>query len=138
MTLEELKHYRYNRLMIDYYLEKIMVLQLSKRPQWSWPKEVSHDSEIPERIAAMSTDEKQTELERIQEEVTKFEEAYIMTQKKISRIYSKRLRLIIEYRFLEDLTWKEVAEKLAGNATENAVKQSFRHFLKRQQEKAPS
>ncbi len=35
-------------------------------------------------------------------------------------------------RFIEDMTWKEIAIRIGGKATEDSVKKAFERFMKKQ------
>lgn len=39
---------------------------------------------------------------------------------------------IIDMRFIEDMTWKEIAIRIGGKATEDSVKKAFERFMKKQ------
>lgn len=41
-----------------------------------------------------------------------------------------RMQRIIKYRYLEGLSWQQVAVKMGRKATENSVKKEFERFLK--------
>lgn len=41
-----------------------------------------------------------------------------------------RIQRIIRYRYMEKLTWKEVAEKMDIRTTEKSVQKEFERFLK--------
>lgn len=41
-----------------------------------------------------------------------------------------RMQRIIRYRYLEGMTWEQVAAKMGRKATENSVKKEFERFLK--------
>ncbi len=41
-----------------------------------------------------------------------------------------RMQRIIRYRYLEGMTWEQVAGKMGRRATENSVKKEFERFLK--------
>lgn len=41
-----------------------------------------------------------------------------------------RMQRIIRYRYLEKLTWEQVAVRMGGRATENSVKKEFERYMK--------
>ena len=41
-----------------------------------------------------------------------------------------RMQRIIRYRYLEKLTWGQVAVRMGGRATENSVKKEFERYMK--------
>lgn len=42
-----------------------------------------------------------------------------------------RMQRIVTYRYLEGLSWKEVAVRIGKNATENGIKKEFERFMKK-------
>lgn len=49
----------------------------------------------------------------------------------INSIEDSRMRQIIRYRFIDKLTWNEVADKLGGNATEGSIKMAVARFFEK-------
>lgn len=49
----------------------------------------------------------------------------------INSIEDSRMRRIIRYRFIDKLTWNEVADKLGGNATEGSIKMAVARFFEK-------
>ena len=47
----------------------------------------------------------------------------------IQSISNSRIRRIIRYRFIDELKWSQVAQKIGGNATEDSVKKEFQRFM---------
>ena len=47
----------------------------------------------------------------------------------ISSIDDSRMRRIINLKFIENLTWLQVANRMGGGNTENGVKSSFHRFI---------
>lgn len=48
----------------------------------------------------------------------------------ISRLDDAKARAIIRYRYIDGMTWQQIADKLGGNNTENSVKQYSHRALK--------
>lgn len=63
----------------------------------------------------------ESDLENILNEVEK----YILTLK------DSRIRLIIRYKYIQNLSWAQVAKKIGGNNTEEGVKSAFHRFFKK-------
>lgn len=47
----------------------------------------------------------------------------------ISSVKDSHMRRIINLRFVENLTWNEVADRIGGGNTENSVKRAFHRFM---------
>ena len=47
----------------------------------------------------------------------------------ISTINDSMTRRIIRYKFMDGLTWQEVAQKIGGGNTENGVKMIYHRFI---------
>lgn len=52
-------------------------------------------------------------------------------EKFISEIQDSHIRRIISFRFIDGLTWNEVADKMSGNNTEDSVKKAFQRFMEK-------
>jgi len=48
-----------------------------------------------------------------------------------------RMRLILQYRFADSLSWRDVACCIGGEETEAGVKTAFKRFLKGEADKTP-
>lgn len=49
----------------------------------------------------------------------------------IASIDDSRIRRIITYRFIDELTWNQIADQLGGNNTEDSVKKTFYRFMEK-------
>lgn len=47
----------------------------------------------------------------------------------IQSLTDSRIRRIIRYRFIDDLRWYQVAQRMGGRATEDSVKKEFQRFM---------
>lgn len=47
----------------------------------------------------------------------------------IASVNDSRIRRIINLRFIENLSWNKVADKIGGNNTEDSVKKAFYRFM---------
>ena len=52
-------------------------------------------------------------------------------EKFISEVDDSRMRRIINYRFIDNLTWNEVADRIGGGNTEDGVRISFYRFMQK-------
>ena len=50
-------------------------------------------------------------------------------EKFIASVDDSRMRRIINLRFIENLSWNKVADRIGGGNTENSVKQAFHRFM---------
>lgn len=48
----------------------------------------------------------------------------------INGLKDSHIRLIIRYKYVQNLSWQQVAKKMGGNNTENGVKSAFHRFFK--------
>lgn len=64
-------------------------------------------------------EDKYTELMNIQCEVEEY----------IDSIDDSRMRRIIRMRFLDKMTWNQIADKMSGNNTEDSIKKAFYRFM---------
>ena len=58
-------------------------------------------------------------------------------QRFVSTVPDARMRLILQFRFVDCLPWSDVARKLDPALTGDVVKQQFKRFLKGYPQKAP-
>ena len=49
----------------------------------------------------------------------------------IASIPDSRMRRIINLRFIENLSWQQVANRIGGNNTENGIKSAFHRFMEK-------
>lgn len=50
----------------------------------------------------------------------------------IAGIKNSRMRRIITLRFIENLSWQQVADHMGGESTEDSIRMSFNRFMKRE------
>ena len=50
----------------------------------------------------------------------------------IQSLTNSRIRRIIRYRFIDDLRWYQVAQRMGGRATEDSVKKEFQRFMQQE------
>lgn len=49
----------------------------------------------------------------------------------IASVNDSRMRRIINLRFIENLTWQQVASRIGGGNTENGIKSAFHRFMEK-------
>ena len=69
--------------------------------------------------------------EHIQNLQDRAEQEQVRLLKYIEGIEDGFVRQIIEYRFIEDMSWKEVAGKLGGNNSPESIRKAFQRFLQK-------
>ena len=47
----------------------------------------------------------------------------------IQSLTDSRIRRILRFRFIDDLRWFQIAQKMGGRATEDSVKKEFQRFM---------
>ena len=133
LTPEELERLPYLQNAISDGLEKIMELEIRKTSiRSSWPSGNGGSDHSPKGIddhLAFILDQQEKIRRRLQE----IQEEWYNTIVKVSQIKSLRMRLIVEYRFEDQLTWQEVADKIGGKESEYSVKSAFSRWMKRQE-----
>lgn len=50
----------------------------------------------------------------------------------IQSLDDSRMRRILRFRFIDDLRWYQVAQRMGGRATEDSVKKEFQRFMDRE------
>ena len=61
---------------------------------------------------------------------TKILRAEIDIQRYISTVPDSEIRMILQYRFVDCLMWRDVAQNLGGEKTEASVKATVKRFVK--------
>ncbi len=99
----------------SYVIEGVPTLEYSEKKTELQTKMLR----LNERQATLETLE--AEIEDILNEV----ENYILSLK------DSRIRLIIRYKYIQNMSWAQVAKKMGGNNTEEGVKSAFHRFFKK-------
>lgn len=73
----------------------------------------------------------QSYLRKLAEAEEKLLELTNAAEEYINGIEDSRMRRIVRYRFLDGLSWNEVAGRLGGNNTEGSVKMAFGRFFEK-------
>ena len=98
------------------------------------PKAPFHQQSRVEKYAVSIADTKR-ELVEIDREILQEE---CNMQRYISTVQDADMRLILGYRFVDCLSWREVANKMKyGDATEGNVKMAVYRFLKAEERSPP-
>ena len=66
-------------------------------------------------------------LEKFRDELLDLE---ISLEEYIESLPNIRIRNILRYKYIDGMSWIQVANKLGGNATENSVRMEYKRFLK--------
>lgn len=72
--------------------------------------------------------QRQSALEELED---KLEEMLNEVEIFINSLKDSHIRLIIRYKYVQNLSWQQVAKKMGGNNTENGVKSAFHRFFKK-------
>lgn len=132
MTLKELNRLYYTKKLLERDKEKLLALQ--DKAEYVSPvlRHTPHSHTIQNRT------------EEITVEICTVKERIALREKEILRIESElerdinafgdaQIQLILLYRFVDMLTWQEVADELGGRNTEKSVTCRFYKFLKKTQ-----
>ena len=129
MTLEKLKQLRYLRILIQRERERLEDLQDSlslRSPNLSgMPKAPGAHDKIGDTVPVILDGEQGiSDLLRQLEQ----QEAEIVSW---IRKTPPNIQLITNLRFIDDLSWMEIADQIGGNETDCSVKNMFYRYLKR-------
>lgn len=68
-------------------------------------------------------------IQRIEDKYTELLELQNEVEEYIESIDDSRMRRIIRMRFLDKMTWNQVANNIGGNNTEDSIRMAFNRFL---------
>lgn len=71
----------------------------------------------------------QKNIQRIEDKYTELLELQNDVEEYIESIADSRMRRIIRMRFLDKLTWNQVADNIGGGNTEDSVRMAFNRFI---------
>ena len=129
MTLEKLKQLRYLRILIQRERERLEDLQDSLSPRSpnlsGLPKAPGAHDKIGDTVPVILDSEEGISNLLLQLEQ---QEAEIMSW---IRKTPPNIQLIANLRFIDDLSWNEIADVIGGNETDCSVKNMFYRYLKR-------
>lgn len=128
VTVQELRQLFYLNKAIEREQSRLDDLRASvalKSPVYTdMPKAPGVRDKIGETVPAIVDQENE-----IMETLRKYREARDRLQTYIQTVPSMRIRLILSYRFLDMMSWQEVADAIGGNETEYSVKQACYRYV---------
>ena len=131
MTVRELSRLYYLHKLIDRDSEKLAELEAKLQPGGAsidgMPRNHNGENKI-ESIVPLIIELKAHIAER-QEQCIREQ---IEIEKYIQTVEDYQIRLIISYRFIDLLSWQQVACRIGGNNTEDSVKKAFYRYIKKQ------
>lgn len=71
----------------------------------------------------------QKNIQRIENKYTELLELQNKTEEYIESIGDSRMRRIVRMRFIDKMTWNQVASRIGGNNTEDSIKKAFYRFI---------
>lgn len=71
----------------------------------------------------------QKNIQRIENKYTELLELQNETEEYIESIGDSRMRRIVRMRFIDKMTWNQVASRIGGNNTEDSIKKAFYRFI---------
>lgn len=134
MTLKELSELYYLDKHIERLNIRIAALEsraLPKSPDTSgMPRAPSPPIKLDELVPEIA-DEK-TKLERLKSEYqTKKQEL----ESRIYTVPDEYIKLIMLYRFVDLLTWQQIAQRIGGDNTEDSVRKACNRYIRKHSEK---
>jgi hypothetical protein len=70
-------------------------------------------------------------LEKLRKAKLNLEKKTIEVETYIKSVDDSRMRRIIRYRFIEDLSWQQVAAKMGGGNSEDGYRIAFNRFMEK-------
>ena len=129
MTLEKLKQLRYLRILIQRERERLEDLQDSLSPRSpnlsGLPKAPGAHDKIGDTVPAI-VDSKEG-ISNLLQQLEQQEQQIVSWIRKTP----PNIQLIANLRFIDDLSWNEIADVIGGNETDCSVKNMFYRYLKR-------
>ena len=134
MTVRELRKIYYLHKLIDRDSERLAALEsrlhpgtmnLSGMPQNHLPKN------LLEELVPLIVEIK----DRIQREREDYIKERMRIEEYIRSVEDYQVRLILSYRFVDLMTWQQIALALGGNNTEDSVRKMCNRFLKKELQK---
>ena len=131
MTIEDLRELFYLDKLIDYENEQLdnlrAKLDLHSPAISDMPKASGAKDKIGEVVPEIVDKTRQIEMD-----VRDLEERRNRLQEFIRVLPNIRIRIIMSLRFIDQLPWTEVAEKIGGRETEDTVKKACYRYLENQ------
>ena len=134
MTIRELSKLYYIKKLIDRDTRRLIELEAKLHPGGmnlsGIPRKSSPKNMIEEIVPIIS------ELkDKIKQEQEKYMREQVAIEEYIRSVEDYQIRLILSYRFVDLMTWQQIAQKIGGNNTEDSVKKICYRYL-RKSEKA--
>lgn len=130
MTVRELSKLYYIRKLIQRDIDQLAGLEARLQPGGmnisGMPRNPSPKN-MMEEIVPLIIDIK----DKLNREQHEYEEEQARLENFIRSIDDYQIRLILAYRFIDLMSWNQVAQKLGGNNTEDGVKKACYRYLKK-------
>lgn len=131
MTVRELSRLYYLRKLIDRSNEQLVKLEAQAQPGCQeitgMPRNPVFAKSAVEEIAIQISNLK----DRLQKEQIEYLRERSKIENYIMSVQDYQIRLIMLLRFVDLLTWAQVAQRIGGNNTEDSVRKACNRFLKR-------
>ncbi len=131
MTVRELSRLYYLNKLIDRNTEQLAKLEAQLQPGCQeitgMPRNPVYAKSTVEEIVIQVDDLRK----RIQKEQIEYLRERRRIEKYISSVEDYQIRLIMLLRFVDLLTWTQVAQRIGGNNTEDSVRKACNRFLKK-------
>ncbi len=135
MTVKELSKLYYLKKLIE--RDELRIIELRSRMLPGsinldgMPRASSPSNKMEESLAAIFDID-----ERLKKERAEYIKEQIAIEEYIRSVDDLQIRLILSYRFVDMLTWKQIAIRIGGGNTEDSVKKMCYRFLKRSEKKS--
>ena len=131
MTIRELSRLYFLEKLIERDTENLARLNACLQPGGmeldGMPRSPSHGNSLIEKAVIQISD--------IEERIRRQQREYIRERVKIedyiNSVEDYQIRLILLFRFVDLLTWQQVAQRIGGNNTEDSVRKACNRYLKR-------
>ena len=129
MTLKELSQWYYINQTIQNDIEELEKLRAKSEPHGMKLSDAPRSTSRRNMVEEVALDIIEAE-EKLTADLAKAQKAKAAIEEYINSVDDYQIRLIFKYRFKDLLSWREVADRIGGNNTEDGVKKKCYRFLK--------
>ena len=134
MTLRELSKLYYIKKHIARLEDKIAEIDGRLDPGVGKVTGMPHNPSPQNNVELMILTRIDTE-EKLKREIEEYVKERERLEEYINSVTDPHIRLIMLYRFVDLLTWGQIAAKIGGNNTEGSVSQACYNFIKKSRKK---
>lgn len=134
VTVQELQQLFYLDKLISYEQERLEALQEAADVRSPSFEEHPHSPGARDKLGDL-VPEIADQREKIKAKIREYEQTKKRLESFIEQIRNPRIKIIMKYRFVELMTWQEVANAVGGRETEYTVKNVVYRYVGRMSEK---